>query len=770
MKAIYVLILFLSNTVLYSQTIYIIDELTKKQISNANIFNASNGTVSNKKGAVDLSKFKSTDLISIQHISYINRDVLKSLINDTIYLIPNSYILKTITFEDVRVPLIYQSALSRVNKRKIQSLEINSTAELLKKSIGVTVQESQSGGGSPNFRGMEANRLLIVVDGIPLNNAIFRNGHVQSSSSINPFFIDNLSVVTGPSSVVYGDGAMGGAIIINTINNEIFTGTSNVLEQKYNSANNSSSLSYLSNFNNKKLSIVNGLAIKKSGNIKMGKNRAHGYENWGLYNETVRGNEQLNTGFNKYDAIQKIYIKINKKENVNLNSQFSTTSNISRYDKLNDMQYGQKKYKLWFYGPQTRIFQKINYNRKTTNFFSDKFSVILSWQNLKESRHKQKTNDLGVSIRKENVLILDGILDVKKTIKKIQLNYGLSYRYQHVESSAEIIQDNNQSFFNTTRYPDGGSNVVDGSIYTQVNWKLLKKTTIFLGERYNINSLYSKFDNNEIYNLPFSEITSSNNAFVSSVLINQKISKGISTNIAYYMGFRNPNVDDVGKIFSKNDYSVVIPNDNLKPEKTSNFEYSFIMNNEKIKFEAQYYRINIKDAVKREKSSLNGQDSIVYDGELMQIQMNQNIESAKIDGVSLATEIQFTNSTKIECMLNYLNGETDLKRPLAHIPPLSSHINLSYNYNKNNLILSYSYNGWKRVENYDDNGVDNIEEATVEGNPSWQTLDLKYINKLTKDIEMRISIENIFDVHYKTFGSGISAKGRNFILSLVTKF
>ena len=58
----------------------------------------------------------------------------------------------------------------------------------------------------------------------------------------------------------------------------------------------------------------------------------------------------------------------------------------------------------------------------------------------------------------------------------------------------------------------------------------------------------------------------------------------------------------------------------------------------------------------------------------------------------------------------------------------------------------------------------------MEGNPSWQTLDLNYINKLTKDIEMRISVENIFDVHYKTFGSGISAKGRNFILSLVTKF
>ena len=59
--------------------------------------------------------------------------------------------------------------------------------ELLKQSIGIHVQESQSGGGSPNFRGMEANRLLVILDGIALNNAIYRSGHVQSSNIINSF-------------------------------------------------------------------------------------------------------------------------------------------------------------------------------------------------------------------------------------------------------------------------------------------------------------------------------------------------------------------------------------------------------------------------------------------------------------------------------------------------------------------------------------------------------------------------------------------------------
>ena len=154
----------------------------------------------------------------------------------------------------------------------------------------------------------------------------------------------------------------------------------------------------------------------------------------------------------------------------------------------------------------------------------------------------------------------------------------------------------------------------------------------------------------------------------------------------------------------------------------------------------------------------------------MQIQMNQNIESVKINGFSLASEIKFTKSTILDCKLNYLKGETNLNRPLAHIPPLNSGINLTHIENNHSLTLSYSYNGWKKAKNYDDNGVDNLEEATTEGNPSWQKIDLRYSIKATPSIKISLTAENILDVHYKTFGSGISAKGRNFILSLTTNF
>ena len=64
---------------------------------------------------------------------------------------------------------------------------------------------------------MEANRLLLVLDGIALNNAIYRSGHMQASSTINPFFLESINLISGPASVGYGNGAMGGAVVFKTV-------------------------------------------------------------------------------------------------------------------------------------------------------------------------------------------------------------------------------------------------------------------------------------------------------------------------------------------------------------------------------------------------------------------------------------------------------------------------------------------------------------------------------------------------------------------------
>lgn len=771
MRVIVLLFTLLLTNDLMGQRILLFDKENNTAVVNVNISNNIKGTTSDVNGFADLNVFEKDDEILIQHVSYIPIKELKSKIKDTVFLVQNKYVLNTINFEEVKTTIITGlNPLSAIKRKEIERLKNRSMGELLKQSIGIHVQESQSGGGSPNFRGMEANRLLVILDGIALNNAIYRSGHVQSSNIINSFFVDKINVVTGPSSVVYGDGAMGGALKINTLNKSSFGDVSNIIEQKLETSSSSSSVKYISKLNSGKLNYINAMSVEKHGNMKMGKQRYHGYDEWGNEDIITNGNEQLETSYEKYDVLQKTNFNYSKNLKIGLNSQYSYMSNISRFDKLNDYSGNQRKYIKWEYGPQERINQIITLTKKTRSNFFDNFSVIGSWQKTNESRHKQKTNDSIVSNRYEKVIVYDAILDFKKDIKGLNLNYGASYRKQYVNSRANLENENGQEFFNTTRYPDAGSEVDDGSLYFQAKIKPFKNTTLFLGERYNTNILRARFTSNPVINLPFSEITTNNSSLVSSILISQNINKNLSVGASYYMGFRNPNVDDVGKIFSKNDYSVIVPNNELRPEKTNNFEYGIMYLNKRISFEIQFFNTNIKDAIQRTYSTLNGLDSIIYDGEIMRVQMNQNIESAKINGVNVGMSIINLNNFFLDLKYNYLTGKNDLDRPLAHIPPSNLKIQFSRRLKKFEVGVSYFYNSWKKSEDYDDNGVDNLDEATIDGTPSWQILNLDYRLNINENLVASFSLENIFDAHYKTFGSGISASGRNFVVSLTSKF
>ena len=90
--------------------------------------------------------------------------------------------------------------------------------------------------------------------------------------------------------------------------------------------------------------------------------------------------------------------------------------------------------------------------------------------------------------------------------------------------------------------------------------------------------------------------------------------------------------------------------------------------------------------------------------------------------------------------------------------------------NKHKLGLFVLYNGCKKAEEYGSNGSDNLDEATADGTPSWWTLNFRYSVNISDKLIAQVTLENMLDVHYKTFSSGISAPGRNLLLSLKTEF
>ena len=76
------------------------------------------------------------------------------------------------------------------------------------------------------------------------------------------------------------------------------------------------------------------------------------------------------------------------------------------------------------------------------------------------------------------------------------------------------------------------------------------------------------------------------------------------------------------------------------------------------------------------------------------------------------------------------------------------------------------FNGWKHIEDYNPDGEHNGQYATPDGMPSWYTLNLRAAYPVTKVLTIQAGIENMFDRNYRYFASGLSAPGRNYIISL----
>ena len=124
-----------------------------------------------------MSVFSPEDQVHFEHLGYESLLFLISeLLSSTqLALYPDTQRLGEIVLsvsrtKDEKKRVSKQVAI--ISDQDIASVVPNTSAELLRQAPGVRVQQSQGGGGSPVIRGFEANRILLVVDGVRMNNAL----------------------------------------------------------------------------------------------------------------------------------------------------------------------------------------------------------------------------------------------------------------------------------------------------------------------------------------------------------------------------------------------------------------------------------------------------------------------------------------------------------------------------------------------------------------------------------------------------------------------
>ena len=107
--------------------------------------------------------------------------------------------------------------ITKVSKTEILRNNPQTAADLLNQTGTVFIQKSQLGGGSPMIRGFATNRILLVIDGVRMNNAIYRSGNLQNIISIDALSTQTAEVIFGPGSLIYGSDAIGGVMDFHTL-------------------------------------------------------------------------------------------------------------------------------------------------------------------------------------------------------------------------------------------------------------------------------------------------------------------------------------------------------------------------------------------------------------------------------------------------------------------------------------------------------------------------------------------------------------------------
>lgn len=801
-KHIWLFLLFgMGCSPLFAQTVKVVEEPGGKPIPFVSIYSADLGmdVLTDEKGEADIRAFINAEKIRFSFTGY------RALTYSFKELEELSFLVKmqesVVALENIVVSASrweqstreVPNKMASIKPQEVQFQNPQTAADMLEVSGRVFIQKSQLGGGSPMIRGFATNRVLLTVDGVRMNTAIFRSGNVQNVISLDPFSIENTEVIFGPGSTIYGSDAIGGVMSFYTLNPN-FSANGKMEAHgsgtlRYSSANNEQTAHADVNLGWKKWAAVTSISYSDYDDLLMGTRGPEEYLR-PTYVDRINGRDtvlqnldprrQKPSGYNQINLMQKIRFAPNEAWDFQYAFHYSETSPYPRYDRLIRPSGTGLRSAEWDYGPQIWMMNNLNISHSEGGNLYDRMILRLSYQHFEESRIDRNFNSSRRRIREEQVEAFSANLDFEKRVNgKSTLFYGLEALTNLVESKGKDENVNTGMIEPaSTRYPDG-STWNSFALYGSYQYKASDRVNFQLSGRYNQVNLQAEFDTT-FFPFPFSNAEINAGAFTGSVGMVYNPDEKTQIGVNGATGFRAPNIDDIGKVFDSSPGFVVVPNPNLKPEYSTNVDLSLArVLGPYFKVDATAFFNRLTNALVRRNFQLNGQDSLVYDGQMSRVQAIQNAAFAEVFGLQLGLDAEFPSGITLSSRYNWQKGTEELddtsEAPLRHAPPSFGVTRLGYSKKQWRAEVYAMYNGEIAHENLapEEQGKEFMYAIDDDGNPyspAWWTLNIKAQWQMNETLAFNVGLENILNERYRPYSSGIVAPGRNFIFSMRAKF
>ena len=782
----------------FSQNLTIIDENNKPVIGASIFSDLSNYETTDKNGNVSLDKFSRSDTLTIKQYGFKEEKLPKSKLKNTLILLYDNELLDEVVISASKFSQKFREVpkkVTQINRSMIEFTNPMTSADLLERGGYVYIQKSQLGGGSPMIRGLSTNRLVLSVDGVRLNNAIFRSGNIHNVISISPMNIENTEVIMGSASVLYGSDAIGGVMNFYTkkakLSNDSNPNIQININSRYSSASNEKMYHIDFNYGLEKIAFLSSFSKSDFDDLTMGIHGPSDYLRPNYVTQNSAGDDvlvtnskprvQRNTGYSQTNFMQKVLYEPNEDLSIDIGIHFSKTGNIPRYDRLirtneNEGLY----YSEWYYGPQEWLLinSQLTFIPKETKFY-DELKFGSSFQRFSESRNSRRFSDSFLKSREEELDIFSLNLDFfKKISENSNITYGLEMIENKIGSFAKSINISDLSETPiSTRYPDNSS-LNSLGLYVNYKTKIIEDVFFQSGVRYSSTVLKSDLSQNNIYyDFMYENTTLENGAFVGGIGLSWV--RNIYNNWKFNINtaFRSPNIDDLAKVFDSEPGSVVVPNPDLKPERSFGLEFGgYFRTKNNIELDFSSYVTYLYNSFIRDDFTLsNGVSEIIYDGELSQIQALQNSSKSFIYGIEFGINMFLNKNFRMKSQHNLIAGyeldDLPFGMPVRHIPPNYGNFHLIYNNGDFTIDTYLNYNSKISFNNLAESErakpyMYALDENGNPYSPSWMTFNVRSKYSFSKMLNINFTVENITNKLYRPYSSGISAPGLNFIFSL----
>jgi hemoglobin/transferrin/lactoferrin receptor protein len=607
--------------------------------------------------------------------------------------------------------------------------------------VGVYLQQTTPGQGAAIIRGLKGSSILHLVDGLRLNNAIFRSAPTQYFALVPAGAVERVEVLRGTPASLYGSDAVGG--VVNLVTRvPRFEGTETEYRGEvyaaYDTAELGKRLSGTIDAGNRRLASSVNAEFLETGDRRTGD-----------------GDRIGPSGYESRAARWVVAGRPDDDRNWLFDAHYLEQPETPRVDELVPG-FGQAEPSSseFFFKPNRRVFLHGKYGHADGALGLD-WNVDLAWQRIDDDR---VTRDFGATDRRSESnrsdlygLVISGsrVVDSGSWIvgAEAYLDEVSSHRREENLLDGQVTEL-------TPRFPDG-SEIERLALFGNTEQSVSARTILSGGLRVS----------HEDVSLPATAASAAASIKVTDAsgdvgwIFNATDTLQVIANAGF--GFRAPNVFDLGTLGNRPGNRFNIPNPELDSERVVQLDAGVRYSGDRASFELMVYALDYDDRIT---SVLTG--DVTPEGR--DVVQSVNAADSTIRGFEGGVNFDISDSVRVDAVLNYTWSEQRVAgsaaEPGDRIPPLSGRWNVSYD-----AGAEFRIDAWLRFAGEQDRLSDrDVRDIRIDpdGTRGWGIAGARGSWDFRGGWNFTLAIDNVFDKRYRVHGSGLDAPGRNLMVGV----